>query len=80
MARDELTADVVVAALGAIDELTIATILDTGASIEEFEEAVAWAADEGEPLGKAERPLVGTVAVVYEILTAGRELEEENES
>ncbi len=80
MTSNELTAEIIVAALGATDELTIAKILELGATIEEFEEAVAWAADEGEVLGKDERPLSGAVAAIYELLTLEEELEEERKA
>ena len=80
MASNELSAEIIVAALGASDELTIAKILETGATIEEFEEAVAWAADEGEVLGKDERPLSGVVAAIYDILTVEEKLEEVREA
>lgn len=77
MTDPELTKDIIIAALGETDDLVVTRILETGASVEAFEEAVAWAADEGEPLGKDRHPLVGAAAEVYDILTAEKELEVE---
>jgi hypothetical protein len=77
MAGDGLNESIIVAALGEVDDLTVAKILETGATVEEFEEAVMWAADEGETLGKEGRPLSGAVAAVYDILMIDQELEED---
>jgi hypothetical protein len=43
-------------------------ILATGATLAEIEEALAWAAGESDVMGDLERPLVGRVAGVYEIV------------
>jgi|GEM_PF-997270 len=66
-----LTHDDVVELVKDITDARAAAILATGATIEEFEEAVAWAFGESDVMGEQERkPLSGTVAKVYEILIA----------
>ncbi len=69
-AKQRLTRDAVIKAAGALDDVSIAEIIATGATIEELEEAVTWANGVtrlGRELG---RPLTGVVAQLYEILTA----------
>ena len=72
-----LTYDDVARIAGAIEEEKIAQILAARPSAEELEEAVAWAKGESDAMGELERPLTGTIARVYDILTADEALEEE---
>lgn len=79
--EDVLTRDMIVSTLGPMDDLKIASILETGATVEEFEEAVAWAEGQDDVMGKdLHRPLSGPVAAVYDLLTAEAELEEAPEA
>lgn len=63
--------------VGDITDAKIMAILKTGASLDELEQAVAWAEGESDVLGEAELPLSGPVSAVHEILTADEESEEE---
>jgi phosphoglycolate phosphatase-like HAD superfamily hydrolase len=62
--------------VGDLDDAKIAAILATDATVEELEEAAAWASGESDVMGELERPLEGVVATVYDILLAGEELED----
>jgi hypothetical protein len=68
-----ITQALVAETLGDIDDSTMSTILATGATVEEFEEAVAWATGESDVMGELEHPLSGAAAAVYDILTRERE-------
>ena len=48
-------------------------ILALQPTIEELEEAAIWAAGNGDLLGKEGRPLSGTAAAIFDILTAEEE-------
>jgi len=56
--------------LGDMGEDKVAAIIATGASLAEFEEALAWAAGESDVMGEMEKPLTGAAAEVYAILVA----------
>jgi hypothetical protein len=72
----QLTRNDVVAALGRIDDATLAEIIATGASRQELAEAVAWIAND-EPLLNAGRPLAsGRTGRLVEILASHQEEEE----
>jgi hypothetical protein len=60
----------IVAMLGDIEAAKAEAILAAGASVAQIEEAQAWAAGESDVMGDLERPLNGTVAAVFEILSA----------
>ena len=55
--------------LGRIDDASMTAILAIGPSVNELEEAVAWATGESDVMGELERPLDGAAARVYDILT-----------
>ena len=61
---------------GPIDPAKIAEIMAARPTAEELEEAVAWAAGASDVMGELRRPLTGTVARLYDILTADRSLED----
>ncbi len=65
-----LVRDDVIGVVGQIDDDKIAGIIATGATMEQLVEAYAWTADETDALADAEKSLSGTVAEVYDILTA----------
>jgi len=71
-----LTHDQVTEIVGDIDDVASATIIATGATLEELEEAVAWASGSSRPARELRRPLTGRVAELFEILTTEREFEE----
>ena len=71
-----LTSQDIVKITGPIDPAKIAQIMAARPTAEELEEAVAWAAGASDVMGELRRPLSGTVARLYDILTADRGFEE----
>lgn len=69
-ARNPLHRQDVTSIVGTLDDDKIAAILATGASEEEIAEAFAWANAEDDVLGEVEKSLSGTVAQIFDILTA----------
>ena len=69
LARSErITRDDVIKAIGATDDVTIAQIIATGATVEELAEAQAWLAND-EPMMNSGRPLAtGRVRELVDIL------------
>jgi hypothetical protein len=66
---NRITRDDVTAAIGPIDDVTIAEIIGTGATVDELAEAKAWLAND-EPLINAGRPLaIGRVRELVDILS-----------
>jgi hypothetical protein len=64
-----ITPDDVTAAIGEVDDVTIAEIIGTGATVEELAEAKAWIAND-EPLINAGKPLAtGRVRELVDILS-----------
>lgn len=73
---NRITRDDVIASIGQIDDVTIAEIIGTGATVEELAEAKAWIAND-EPLMNAGKPLAtGRVRELIDILS---ELEPDEE-
>jgi hypothetical protein len=65
----QLTREDVAKAVGAADDVTIAQIIGTGATVEELAEAQAWLAND-EPMMNAGRPLAtGRVRELVDILS-----------
>jgi hypothetical protein len=63
-----ITRDDVIKAIGAVDDVTIAQMIATGATIEELAEAQAWMAND-EPMMNSGRPLAtGRVRELVDIL------------
>lgn len=58
---------------GDIADWKVSAILAVGASVEEIETAVAWAAGEDDVMGEERRPLSGSAAAVYDVLVADEE-------
>jgi len=71
-----LTHDQVAEIVGDIDDVASAAIIATGATLEEFEEAVTWASGSSRLARELKRPLTGRVAELFEILTTDRDFEE----
>ena len=72
-----LTRAEVVAVCGDILDWKIKAIIESGATLSEFETAAAWAAGADEALGEEREPLTGAAAAVYDILVADEEFGEE---
>ena len=72
-----LTRDQVIDVAGPLDDIKVAEIIATGATLEELEEAVAWANGDNAPDEELGHPLAGRVARIYEILTVDQVLAEE---
>ena len=65
-------------AVGPVDDVTIAEIIGTGATVEELAEAQAWIAND-EPLMNAGRPLAtGRVGELIDILTELEQSEDDD--
>ena len=75
--RVVVTARDVMDVMGDLDDMKIAAIVAEQPTLEELEEAAAWAAGESDVLGEMERPLEGVIARVYDIITNDRELDED---
>jgi hypothetical protein len=75
--RDALTHSQVRELVGDILDAKVVAIIDTEATFEELEEAVAWASGESDVMGEAQRPLAGPAANIYEILTIDSESPED---
>lgn len=74
---DKLTHDTIVGIAGETSDAKVAAILATEATVEDLEEAVAWASGESDVMGEERLPLSGLVSVVYDILTADEAYEED---
>ena len=65
---ERITRDDVIQAVGAVDDVTIAQMIATGATVDELAEAQAWIAND-EPMMNAGRPLAtGRVRELVDIL------------
>ena len=64
---------------GTIDDAKVAAIEASGATAEQLEEAVAWAAGLSGVMSKERRPLSGLVAQLHEILTADEDFDDERD-
>jgi len=74
-----VTRDDVIKAIGPADDVTIAEIIGTGATVEELAEAQAWIAND-EPLMNAGRPLAtGRVRQLIDILAELEQSEDDED-
>ena len=64
---------------GRLDDFKIAAILETGASVEELEEAAAWATGESDVMGDMRLRPTPAVKALYDILTAEQKFPEERD-
>ena len=62
------TRDDVIRLLGDVSDHKVVEILETGATLEQLEEAAAWLAGESDVMGEERLPLTGAAAKVYEII------------
>ena len=66
---ERITRDDLIKATGAVDDVTIAQMIATGATVDELAEALAWLAND-EPMMNAGRPLAtGRVRQLVDILS-----------
>jgi hypothetical protein len=72
-----LTHEQIAGVVGEIDDMRAAEIIATGATIEELEEAVAWAARESDVMGDLRLRASAVVGKVYDLLTAEEKLGDE---
>jgi hypothetical protein len=73
----KLTHEQVTGVVGRIDDVRAAEIIATGATIEELEEAVAWAASESDVMGDLRLHASPVVAKVYDLLTVEEKLDDQ---
>ncbi|MFZ5721887.1 MAG: hypothetical protein ACOY5Y_20730 [Pseudomonadota bacterium] len=78
-ARTDLTAADVRGICGDILDWKVAAILELRPAAADVEAAAAWAGGQDD-LGRLGRPLSGTTAQVYDILTADEALEDERDA
>jgi hypothetical protein len=74
---EALSADEVRRLVGDTERIRIEEIIATGATFEEVEVALAWAAGESDVMGEERLPLAGRAAEVYEIIAGDAEFPEE---
>ena len=67
----------VVRIVGDLEDTKVAAILAMGPTVQEIEEAVAWAEAESDVMGEMEKPLTGVAARIYNILITRKEFGEE---
>ncbi len=72
-----LTHDMIHEAVGDIGDAAVAAIIETGATLEQFEEAAALAAGESDVVSASRMPPDPAVQAVYEILTVNQAYEED---
>lgn len=75
--KQAVTHDMVVEMVGEIGNAKIAAILAASPTIEDLEEAVAWAAGESDVMGEERLPLTGVAAQVCDILTVDEDYNDE---
>ncbi|MGH7185274.1 MAG: hypothetical protein ACREIB_03215 [Pseudomonadota bacterium] len=73
----QLTGQQVHDIIGDIEDTKVAAIVATGATLDDLEAAVAWAAGENNVMGDARHLASPTIAAVYDILTAGETPDDE---
>ena len=74
-----LTGEAVRELVGDITDAKVASILALGPTLEDVEEAVAWAAGESDVMGEERLPLSGIAARVYEIVVADEDYPDERD-
>ncbi len=77
--KPRLTHDQILRVAGDISDAKVAAIEAMGATLEELEEAVAWATGESDVMGDQRLPLAGRTAALYDILTADEDYGDERD-
>ena len=78
-AQARLTHEQVIEIVGDIGDARAAAIIATGATIEDLEEAVSWAAGESDVMGDLRLRASQVVGEVYDLLTAEKKLGDERD-
>ena len=78
-AQTRLTHEQIIEIVGDIGDARAAAIIATGATIEELEEAVAWAAGESDVMGDLRLHASPVVGQIYDLLTAEKKLGDERD-
>ena len=76
-ASPRATAEDVRRLFGEIDDIRIAEIVATGATVQDLEEVFAYMHGDDTPLEEMQQPLSGRAAQIYDILAPEEEQEEE---
>lgn len=71
-----LNREQIVGICGELLDWQVLAIIDSGATAEDVEEAVAYASGQDDVMGEARKPLAGKAAIVHEILTRDEEFAE----
>jgi len=66
--KPQVTAKQLIDIVGPLTDARVLAIIDTGATIEQIEEAAAWADGESDVMGDLRLPGTGPVAAVYDLL------------
>lgn len=74
-----VTAEQIIDIVGPLTDARVMAIIATGATIEEIEEAAAWAEGESDVMGDLRIRAAAPVAAVYEILTAEEKYAEDRD-
>ena len=74
---DQITHDEISQMVGDLEDAKVAAIMAIGPTVEELEEAIAWAEAESDVMGKLEKPLNAVASQVYEILMTRKEFGED---
>ena len=75
--RQPVSHEDVVRLVGEMEDAKISALLEIAPTLQELEEAIAWAEAESDVMGELEKPLSGPVSRVYEILMTRKETEED---
>ncbi len=75
--KPKITRDDVVGVFPELSDRQVVEILDAGATLEDLEEAAAYAAQADDVMGEERISLAGVAAAVYEIVMQGQEYAEE---
>jgi hypothetical protein len=73
------TRDDIIHLLGDVSDHKVVEVLETGATLEQLEEAAAWLAGESDIMGEERLPLSGAAAKVYDIIARDELPERERE-
>jgi hypothetical protein len=66
--KPQVAAAQIIDIVGPLTDARVLAIIDTGATIEQIEEAATWADGESDVMGDLRVPATGPVAAVYDIL------------
>ncbi|NIX78392.1 hypothetical protein [Microvirga terricola] len=70
MTRSPVSRAEILTLLGDLSDEAVVSIMESGATLEDIETALQWAASEDDVMGKSGHTLSGPAAAVYDILLA----------